>query len=446
MIIRNARILCFDSAERVIDSGAVHVRRDGSIGWVRRDRDAPNRAAQPEEETVDAQGKLLMPALINCHTHLYSTLGRGIALPGRAPRNFSEILRKLWWRLDSALGEEDIYYSALVGLIDSAKAGVGMLVDHHSSPNACPGSLDIIERAFGEVGLRGALCFETSDRNGPVRAQEAIAENVRFLERVRHNKEGERMVKGNFGLHASFTLTDATLRQCVEANQMLGAGFHIHVAEDQCDVKLTQDRFHKRPIQRLCDLGVLDERTLAAHCVHVSAVDMACLARRGVNVVHNPQSNCNNAVGAANLTGLLRRSILVGLGSDGYSPRMWEEFLTASHVQKLRSRHLSAGHSAGCAAALLNNRAIVKKIWGWDIGQIRRGARADLMLVDYYPPTPLMAANSFGHILFGIAHAPVDSLIVNGRFVVRDHRCVSVDEHAISERARAQARRLWERL
>ena len=320
MIIRNARILSFDSADRVLDCGAVQVRADGSIGWVRRDRGAQNLGVGGQEEIVDAQGKLLMPALMNCHTHLYSTLARGIALPGRAPRNFSEILKKLWWRLDSALDEEDVYYSALVGLIDSAKAGVGTLVDHHSSPNACPGSLDIIERAFREVGLRGALCFETSDRNGPARTQEAIAENLRFLERVHRNQDGDAMIQGNFGLHASFTLTDATLRHCVEINQTMGAGFHIHVAEDRCDVKHAQARFHKSPVKRLCDLGVLDERALAAHCVHVSAADMNCLARRGVNVVHNPQSNCNNAVGAANLTALLRCSVMVGLGSDGYSP------------------------------------------------------------------------------------------------------------------------------
>jgi cytosine/adenosine deaminase-related metal-dependent hydrolase len=172
---------------------------------------------------------------------------------------------------------------------------------------------------------------------------------------------------------------------------------------------------------------------------------MTLLARRGVNVVHNPQSNCNNAVGAADLTGLLRRSVMVGLGSDGYSPRMWEEFMTAFHVQKLCTRDPRAGYSEAYASALLNNRTIAKKIWDWDIGRIERGARADLMLVDYYPPTPLIPGNLFGHILFGIAHAPVDSLMVNGRFVVRDHHCVTVDERAISERARARARKLWER-
>ncbi len=441
MIIRNARILTFDAADRVLDCGAVEVRADGSIGWVRRDR---GESFGADAQVIDAGGRVLMPALINAHTHLYSTLARGISLPGPPPRNFAEILKKLWWRLDAALTEEDIYYSALVGLIDSAKAGVATLIDHHSSPTSCLGSLDVIARAFDEVGLRGALCYETSDRNGSVAAREGIAENVRFLERVTRNG-GAGMLSGAFGLHASFTLSDHTLRACVEANQSFAAPFHIHVAEDRLDVTHARRHFHRSPVQRLCGLGVLDERALAAHCVHVSAADIACLVQHNVNVIHNPQSNCNNAVGVANLTDLTRRGVMVGLGSDGYSPRMWEEFMAAFQTQKMRSGDPRAGY-AEAYAALRNNREITGKLWEWKLGRIAPGARADLMLVDYYPPTPLTSGNIFGHLLFGIAHAAIDSLLVNGQFVVRNHRCVTVDERAISEKAAQRARKLWARL
>jgi putative selenium metabolism protein SsnA len=379
---------------------------------------------------------------MNCHTHLYSTLARGITLPGRPPKNFPEILKKLWWRLDRALNAEDVYYSALVGLIDAAKCGVGTLVDHHSSPSACPGSLDRIEQAFREVGLRGVLCYETTDRNGPASALEGLRENVRFIERVRG---GDGLIAASFGLHASFTLTDRTLRRCIEANQTLGAGFHIHVAEDRCDVEHARRRWGKSPVRRLRDLGVLNERALAAHCVHVAAADIAALARHRINVVHNPQSNCNNAVGAAKLLEMMRAGVLVGLGSDGYSPRMWEEFKTAFHVQKLRAGDPRVAYAEAYAAALLNNRAIARKIWGMEIGRIEAGARADLILVDYFPPTPLHRANLFGHILFGIANAPVDSLVVNGRFVLKNKECVTVDERAIADKAATQARGLWAR-
>lgn len=428
MIVTNARVLTFDADSRVYDNASVEILSDGSIGRV--------GAFDPGEgeEVVDAGGRLVMPALINCHTHLYSTLARGISIPGRPPKNFWEILSTLWWRLDRALNEDDIFYSALVGLIDSAKCGVGTLIDHHSSPRACSGSLDRIEQGFREIGLRGALCYETSDRNGAGNAADGLRENVRFIERTRKQSDG--MIGASFGLHASFTLGDRTLRECLEANQSLGTGFHIHVAEDACD---------RGAVRRLERLGILDERTLAAHCVHISPVEMDIVKRRRVNVVHNPQSNCNNAVGIARLLELVRGGALVGLGSDGYCPRMWDEFKTAFHAQRLRTRDPRVAYGEAYAVAFLNNREIVRKLYGMDIGCIETGAKADLILVDYFPPTPLRGDNLFGHLLFGIANAPVDSLIVNGRYVVRDKRCVAVDERAVAEKAACQAQSLWKR-
>ena len=438
MIIRNARILTFDARNRVLENAAVRIGADGGIAFV-----GETAAAAPSEEVVDAGGRLLMPALINCHTHLYSTLARGIGLKGPAPKNFPEILKKLWWRLDRALNPDDVYYSALVGLVDCAKNGVGTLVDHHSSPHACAGSLDQIERAFREVGLRGALCYETSDRDGPKVADAALRENVRFIERTQRQSDG--MIAASFGLHASFTLSDKTLRRAVEADRSLQAGFHIHVAEDRSDLEHARRRYKKTVVRRLADLGVMTERTLAAHCIHVTAGDIASLARLGANVAHNPQSNSNNAVGIVRLLDLMAGGVLVGLGSDGYSPRMWEEFKTAFHLQKVRTGDPRVGYAEAYAAALLNNRLIAKKLWGMEIGRIETGARADLILVDYYPPTPIHDGNLFGHLLFGIANAPIDLLVVNGRTVLKERRCVTVDERAVAERATKQAKALWER-
>jgi len=434
MILTNARVLTFDEGNRVLDTGSVEIQADGSIGYVRIGRSLDrDRLPGGGQDTLDLGGRLLMPALINCHTHLYSTLARGMTLRGPAPADFPSILKKVWWRLDRALDPDDIFYSALVGLIESARCGVATVIDHHSSPCACTGSLDAVERAFAEVGLRGATCFEVSDRNGKRAAEEGIRENVRFLE----GRRPEAMVGGMFGLHASFTLGERTLAACVEANESLHAGFHVHVAEDRCD---------RRAVRRLADFGILDERAIAAHCVHIVRGERAKLARLGVNVVHNPQSNCNNAVGTADLPALLRASACVGLGSDGCSPRMWDEFKTAYYLQKVRARDPRVAAAEVFAAAFENNREIVRKIWGVTTGIIAPGARADLLLLDYWPPTPIEPANLFGHLLFGIANAPVDSLMVGGRWVVREGRCVHLDEGRIAESAAARAKALWERL
>jgi cytosine/adenosine deaminase-related metal-dependent hydrolase len=260
-----------------------------------------------------------------------------------------------------------------------------------------------------------------------------IRENVRFLE----SRQSDTLVGGMFGLHASFTLGDRTLRQCREANESLRAGFHVHVAEDHCD---------RSAVRRLCKLGILDGKSLAAHCVHVSAAERAMLSRRRVNVAHNPQSNCLNAVGVADLPALCRGSACVGLGSDGCSPRMWDEFKAAYQVQKVRARDPRVAAREVLAAAFFNGREIVQKILGVNIGRIEPGARADLLVLDYHPPTTFEPANLFGHLMFGIANAPVHSLMVDGRWVVREGRCVQVDEGRIAEKAAAHAKKLWERL
>lgn len=422
MILTNARILTCDAANRVLDSGSVEIREDGTIGFVR-----PGRARGGD--AVDLGGRLVMPALINCHTHLYSTLARGLVLPGPPPANFPAILKTLWWRLDRALNEEDVYYSALAGLMDSAKCGVGTVIDHHSSPNACAGSLDQIARAFRKIGLRGATCYETSDRNGRASAQGGIEENARFIQRSRRGG----LVGAAFGLHAAFTLSDRTLRACTEANQSLRAPFHVHTAEDACD---------RAAVRRLGEFDILNDRTLAAHCVHVTAADRETLARHHVNVIHNPQSNCNNAVGTPDILDLVHRGVLVGLGSDGYTPRLWDEFRTALHVQTLKAGDPRRAY----AGALGNNRTIVKKLWGLDLGRIETGAQADLVVMDYFPPTPLTTGSLSGHLLFGVSNAPVDSLIVNGRYVLREKNLVNVDERRIAVQAAARAKALWERL
>ena len=422
MILTNARILTCDAANLVLDTGSVEICEDGTIGFVR-----PGRARGAD--LVDLGGRLLMPALINCHTHLYSTLARGLVLPGPRPANFPAILKKVWWRLDRALNEEDVYYSALAGLMDSAKCGVGTVIDHHSSPNACAGSLDQIERAFRKIGLRGATCYETSDRNGRRSAREAIRENVRFIQRSRRGG----LVGATFGLHAAFTLSDRTLRACAEANQSLRAPVHVHVAEGACD---------RQAVRRLAEFGMLNDRTLAVHCVHATAAGRDILARHHVNVIHNPQSNCNNAVGTTDILDLARRGVLVGLGSDGYTPRVWDEFRTALHVQKLKAGDPRRAY----AGALWNNRTIVKKLWGLNLGRIETSAQADLMVIDYFPPTPLTTESLFGHLLFGVSNAPVDSLIVNGRYVLREKNLVNVDERRIAAQAAARAKTLWERL
>ena len=439
LLIANATVLVPGAAPRVLRRHSLLIEH-GLIARV-----APaGRFGRFAGRRIDATGKVVLPGLINAHTHCYSSFARG--LTGLKPsRDFNQVLRHLWWRLDSALTTEDCYLSALVALLDSIRHGTTTLIDHHASPRAVTGSLAAIERAVRETGLRACLCYEVSDRDGAAVAREGLAENAAFLRHCRERDDGH--VRALFGLHASFTLSDATLAQARALGGELGAGFHIHVAEAQSDQDATRRRAGRRVVARLHRAGILGDRSIAAHCIHVTRREMDLLAETGTAVAHNPQSNMNNAVGVANVIELCRRGVLVGLGTDAMTTNMLEELRVALWGQHLARRDPSVGFGEVVDALLANNARIASRIFGRRLGEIGEGAAADLAIFDYDPPTPLEDANLAGHVVFGLSQAAVDTTIVGGR-VLMEHRefTLNLDVARAHVRARERARSLWQRM
>src|SRR5512146_12273 len=200
MLITNGTIITWEQPNRILEDQALIIK-DGRIGEMGPQKELLER--YPGEERLDAGGQYVMPGNICAHTHFYGAFARGMAIPGRAPADFPEILSRLWWPLDKSLTPEDVYYSALVCLIDAVRHGTTSLVDHHASPNAIEGSLDEIARAVDQSGLRTVLCYEVTDRDGGEKARQGIAENVRFIERVRTDRPAGGRIRALFGLHAS---------------------------------------------------------------------------------------------------------------------------------------------------------------------------------------------------------------------------------------------------
>lgn len=440
MLIIHANLVTLDESGRIIPDGALLIR-NGLVVEVDSTQQLSGRHG--EERVLDAQGQLVMPGLINAHTHLYSTLARGMALKDEPPANFVQILERLWWRLDKALVAEDILYSALVALIGCIRHGTTTIVDHHASPGSISGSLDLIAQAIDQAGLRACLCYEVSDRGGQQEAQAGIQENRRFIRRCQDEKKT--LQAASFGLHASFTLSDETLRRCVALAKDLGVGFHLHVAEDAADVRDARAKYRKSVVKRLADFGILGPETLAIHCVHVDGDDMDILRETGTNVVHNPQSNCNNGVGVAPVLEMLDRGIRVGLGSDGFTANMFDEIRTANILHKLSHGDPRVGYAELPRMAFQNNRDIAGLFFQDSLGVIRPGAAADLIFLDYHPPTPLRSDNFLGHLLFGISGARVQTTIVAGKELMRDGQLLNLNEEEIALRARELAGKLWER-
>lgn len=392
---------------------------------------------------LDAGAGVAVPGLINAHTHFYSALALGLtrAMPSA---NFLEVLRNLWWRLDTALTLEDCRVSAELSLLESIRHGVTAVVDHHASPNAIEGSLETIAGAVRRAGLRACLCYEVTDRGGPGRARLGLEENSRFIRRCQD--EGGSRLRALFGLHASFTLSDATLEEAASLGREFVSGFHIHVAEDALDQADARRRSQKTAVERLERAGILGGRSIAAHCVHVSPGDRTILAETGTAVVHNPQSNLNNAVGIADLAGLRARGALVGLGTDAMTANPLEELRAALWAQHHARRSPSAGFAEAAGALFEGNPEIARRIFGLRFGEIRPGFAGDLAIFRYDPPTPLGRENALAHALFGLSQSAVETTIVGGRVLMERRRLkVELDEPRVRARARELARKLWRR-
>jgi len=441
LLIGNGKIVTRDNACPFIENGAVAV--DGELIKEAGETTAL-RAKYPEAEYIDAGGRLVMPGLINAHMHYYSTFARGIALGGKPATTFGEVLSGLWWRLDKKLILDDVYYSCMGPMIDEVRSGVTTVIDHHASPFAVEGSLFKIAEAAALFGIRSNLCYETSDRDGEQAALAGIKENLDFAKYCKEKNDD--MLGALFGMHAQMTISGKTLDKCVEAAAQAGIGFHIHAAEGIEDVVDAISKYGQRVIERLHKHGVLSEKSIAVHCIHVTEEEMDLLKDSGVAVVHNPQSNMGNAVGVSPVLDLLKKGVLVGMGTDGYSADVLDSYKTAAILHKHAKGIPSAAWAEPPAMLFENNKKIIGRYIRGKTGAIAKDHYADIIIVDYKGPTPVNADTINSHILFGVTGRHVDTAIINGRVIMKDRVLLNIDEEALMAKSREQAEKLWARI
>ena len=428
IVLRNGTFLTLSPAHveradvRIVDGKVVARART-----LRKDRD---------EEAIDLSGDYVMPGMVNAHTHLYSALARGMKGPAKSPQNFLGILKSIWWRLDEALDQESIYYSALVGGIEAAKYGTTTVVDHHASPSHIRGSLDIIKKGLATVGIRGILCYETTDRGGPQRRDHGLEENERFITENTNNPR----FRGTMGAHASFTLNDDTARALGDLSLMYYCGVHIHVAEDEADGSDSVKHRGIDIVRRLHRSGILSHKSILAHGVHLSQGQLSAIDKSGSWLVHNPRSNMNNAVGYAPLKWFGGRS---ALGTDGFPSDMFEES-KIGFFRNQESRHKSP--LARLPDMLRSGQNLASQFFGNSFGTLTVGSPADLIVLDYAAPTPVTAHNLDGHFLFGMNSGMVKHVMIDGQWVVFNGQLVGMDEERIMREASGVAQRLWKRM
>lgn len=394
----------------------------------------------PEAEFINAQGKIIMPGLINTHQHIYSAFARGLSIPGKPARNFLEILEGTWWNIDRHMTLEQVYESAMATYMECIKNGVTTVIDHHASYGAVEGSLSAIEKAARNLGVRTCLCYEISDRDGLYKRDKAVEETMQFLKHTYQNPDD--MVKGMVGLHASFTLSDETLQK-VRRENTFGAGYHIHVAEGKYDASHCWKNHHTSIVKRLKQYGILGKDSIAGHCIHIDETDMEILRDAETMVVHNPESNMGNGVGCPDVIGMMDKGILVGLGTDGYTNDMLESLKVSNLLQKHRRGKPDRGFSEACTLLFDNNQKIAAKIFGVPTGVLKPGAKADLILMNYKPYTPMTADNVNAHIMFGMQGAMTDTVMINGTLRMQGRELLMINEQEVLKQAADSAAELW---
>lgn len=394
------------------------------------------------DREVNLQGRIVIPGMVSAHCHFYGQFVRGMHLK-QPVSNWQQILSRMWWKLDKALTEEQIYYSAMMGLIEGLKAGTTTYFDHHASPNFIDGSLDVIENAMKMAGARGCLAYEVSDRDGKERALLGIRENERY---IRKHKGDASPFRGIFGLHASYTLSDETLELCSCAGNALQSGFHTHLAESVADVCDGYRRYDMHVTERMERFGIFGKKTIAAHCVQLRPSDIEILRRTGTTVAHNCQSNANNAVGVSPVTAMLGNGVHVTLGGDGYTYNLFQEFGFAVILQRLTLNDPAVLSSEYQMTDIVfsNGRRLTENIFGYPVGTIEPGAAADFLILDYDAPTPVSRGNIFSH--FANFGSCIESVIVGGESVVEHRKCTRFDEAEIFAKCREQAQKLWDSL
>ncbi len=436
LLIENGLVVTGDERETIYERGQIRVS-DGVITSI-----GPDDKYASAEQTIDASGCVIIPGLITAHTHLYGILLRGASLNIEPPTDFAQVLQRVWWPVDEALTVENAYASALSASADMLRNGSTLYADTYSGPNSIDGSLEAIARGTREVGMRGIVAFEMTERHNPEEAKRGLREGIQFIKSLKQDT----LISGMMSIHASFTVGDEIVTKTVKEAEKLDVPITVHTSEGLVDLYHNLENSGERTVERLDRLGVLGPKTVLAHCVHVNDHEMDLIAKSGSCVAHNPMSNMLNAVGVSPVPSMLNRGICVGLGNDGWIYDPFENMRCALTIHRLASGNPSAiGPEQIFRMATLDGARCYNL--EDQVGSLEKGKKADIVILDGKNiPTPLTKESVIGHLLNSFSGANVRDVFVGGVKVVEDHRLKLTSDENVAEISKKSAQNLWDRL
>ncbi len=436
LLIKNGLIVTGDKRGKIIPNGFIRIN-DGKIAEINE-----GEPSFISENVIDASGGVIIPGLIAAHTHLYGILLRGASLNIKPPTDFAQVLQRVWWPVDEALTIEDAYASALSAGADMLRNGSTLFADTYSGPNSIEGSLNAIAKATKELGIRGILAFEMTERNNPDEASRGLKEGVDFINSC---GEGD-LVSGMVSIHASFTVGDEIITRAAEQAKELKVPITVHTSEGLVDLYHNLKASGERTVERLDRLGLLGSNTVLAHCVHVDLNEIDLIAKRRSSIAHNPMSNMLNAVGVAPVPAMLERKITVCLGNDGWIFDPFENMRCALTVHRLAS-----GNPSAISPDEIFRMATIEGARAYNLernlGSLEKRKQADVVILDgSRVPTPLTPDSIIGHLINTFSGRDVRDVVVKGRIVVKDRLLTQVSDDHVAEVSKKSAEGLWSRL
>jgi len=441
LLIRNGVLVTMDGQRRILENHAIAIEQ-GKVVEIGKTADLQKKHSTAE--VLDASGRIVMPGIVCSHSHLYGMLLRGASLKITPPSDFTQILQRVWWPMDEAMNFEDAYASALVASVEFAKSGVTTFADTYSGPNSITGVLDHIARAVEEVGIRGFVAFEATERHSKDEGAKGVQENVRFAEKT-HSKPASK-AKPLFSIHASFTVSDDLIRRVKALAVKYRVPITIHASEGLGDLHHNLENYGKRTVERLRDVGLLGPDVVLAHCVNLDENEIDTIAQTKTGVAHNPMSNMLNAVGVAPILRMLEKQINVGLGNDGYIFDMFENMRSAYLLHRVYHKNPNAIDPYTILEMATVSGA---KLYGMEkeLGSIEAGKRADIIIIKpSVLPTPLNASSAVGHLVNTVDGNDVETVLVDGKPVVKNKQLLTFDEEKAQSISQNAAAKLWERL
>jgi 5-methylthioadenosine/S-adenosylhomocysteine deaminase len=445
VILADGWLITMNPRREILERASVCVRDDRIVGVGSRQT---LQSAHPEAEILDCAGRIIMPGMVNTHTHLFQTLLKGFG---------DDMALKQWFTCMTGpaavhLTPQDARAAAMHGCIESIRSGVTTLVDF-MYVHTRPGMTEEVLGAFGETGMRGFVCrgFMTTGQEFDVPAalietpEKAIADARHLI--TRHNRPGGRVQVG-VAPCMIWTVDETALRLTRALANETGALITTHVAETSFEIEQAAARYRMTDTEFLSDIGFLGRDVLAVHCVHCSGRDISLLHRHDAKVSHNPCSNLYLASGVAPIPEMLRQGVTVGLGSDGPASSnnhsLFQAMKFAALIQKGVSQDatITTAEKALEMATIDGARAVGLED---EIGSIEVGKKADIVVVDHDTPWMAPAHHPVSALVYSALGHEVSTVMIDGRFVMRDGVVTSVDEAAVRREAQRCAHDLARR-